>query len=111
MSEILAPTRKNIASEFARVFEGMTDKPLPLDDLLETREMMIADLVGRMPDLHRRFLVSFEKGQPEWDLLSISGIDRLPAVKWRQQNLDKLNTAKRSTLVTRLEEVLFTETT
>lgn len=110
MSEILAPTRKNVAPEFARVFEGMTEKPVPLDDLLKTREAMIAELVGNMPDAHRRFLVSFERGGPEWPLLAVAGAEVLPAVLWRQQNLDKLNSAKRAALVARLEDVLFEKT-
>ena len=107
MSEVLAPTRKDIAAEFTRVFEGMTDAPVALSELLEARETMIASLVGRMPEGHRRFLVSFEKGQPDWPLLALPGVEKLPAVKWRQQNLDKLAPSKRAALVARLEEVLF----
>ncbi len=106
MSEILAPTRRNIAPEFARVFEGMTDKPVTLDDLLTTRETMITELVGQMPDQHRRFLVSFERAEPEWPLLAVPDAKALPAVLWRQQNLDTLKPAKRAALVARLEEVL-----
>jgi hypothetical protein len=67
---------------------------------------MIREIVGRMPTAHRRFLVSFEKGAPDWALLGLSGIENLPAVRWRQQNLDKLAPSKRAALVTRLEEVL-----
>jgi hypothetical protein len=59
-----------------------------------------------MPDDHRKFLVSFERGLPDWSLLALSGITDLPAVRWRQQNLDKLKPAARSDLVARLEEVL-----
>jgi len=106
MSEVLAPTRKDIAKEFERGFVGMADSEVSLDELLATREAMIAELVGRMPMAHRRFLVSFEKGQPDWSLLGLTGIEALPAVRWRQQNLDKLDKTKRAALVARLEEVL-----
>jgi hypothetical protein len=34
-----------------------------------------------MPQAHRRFLVSFESGTPDWTLLAVPKADRLPAVK------------------------------
>src|SRR5437762_3861627 len=57
MAEVLAPARLDIAQEFTRGFEGMTETPVSLDDLLRAREEFIEELVGRMPDEHRRFLV------------------------------------------------------
>ena len=77
----------------------MTTEPVALDDLLEARAALVASIVGKMPDRHRRFLITFEKGAPEWDLLGLPKIDKLPAVQWRQQNLDKItknNAASRS---------------
>lgn len=106
MSEVLAPTRKDIAQEFERGFVGMSDRDVPLNVLLDVREKLIDNLVGHMPQEHRQFLLSFEKGTPEWQLLGLDGVERLPAVRWRQQNLDKLDKKKRSALVVKLEEVL-----
>ena len=40
--------------------------PVALDDLVGTREALIAASMGRMPDAHRRFLLSFEAGAPDW---------------------------------------------
>jgi hypothetical protein len=51
-------------------------------------------------------LVSFERGQPDWDSLGLPNAAEPPAVRWRQQNLDKLPSKKRALLVARLEEVL-----
>jgi predicted nucleotidyltransferase component of viral defense system len=106
MSEVLAPTRKNISEEFVRVFQGMTDEPVTFSELTAAREALINELVGNMPTAHRRFLLSFERGKPDWSLLGLPGAAELPAVKWRQLNLDKLSTHKRAALVARLEEVL-----
>jgi hypothetical protein len=47
-----------------------------------------------------------EKGKPEWDLLGLPNVADLPAVKWRQLNLDKLSSEKRVKLVAELEKVL-----
>ena len=69
----------------------MTQGPVVLDDLVRAREELVADAVGRMPDAHRRFLLSFEKGEPDWALLDVSNVDRLPAVRWRMANLARLD--------------------
>ena len=37
----------------------MTENPVKLDHLLQARENLIEELVGRMPDEHRRLLASF----------------------------------------------------
>jgi predicted nucleotidyltransferase component of viral defense system len=106
MSEVLAPTRKDISDEFLRGFEGMTEEPVSRDELVVARDALIAEIVGKMPQPHRQFLISFECGEPNWALLGIPGAAELPAVKWRQQNLDKLTTEKRAELVKALEKVI-----
>jgi hypothetical protein len=59
-----------------------------------------------MPKSHREFLISFELGEPDWTLLGVPEAANLPAVKWRQQNLNRLSEQKRAALVKRLREVL-----
>jgi predicted nucleotidyltransferase component of viral defense system len=105
MSEILAPTRKDISDEFLRGFDGMTEHPVSREELIAAREALVAEIVGKMPDAHRRFLISFERGEPDWALLGVPGAAELPAVKWRQLNLDKLTKEKRAELVKALEKV------
>lgn len=105
-SEVLAPTRKDFSDEFLRGFEGMTETPVSREELAPALEALIADIVGKMPQEHRKFLVSFERGKPDWSALGIPAAPNLPAVKWRQQNLDKLAPERRAALVTRLAEVL-----
>ena len=105
MHEVLAPTRKDISIEFERGFQGMVDVDVTLDDLVAAREELIASAVHGMPQEHRRFLISFEQGKPDWSMLGIDA-SALPAVRWRQQNLDKLGDQARAALVGRLEEAL-----
>ena len=113
MSEVLAPTRairKDISEEFLRGFEGMTEQPVARDDLDRTR--------GSAHRGHRR---QDAEGTPPISGFVRAGRSRtgtfckawgahvadLPAVRWRQQNLDKLSRAKsRDALVSRLQEVL-----
>jgi predicted nucleotidyltransferase component of viral defense system len=109
MSEVVAPTLKNIEGAYKHGFEGMPREPTSLAELIAARDNLIAAIVGDMPSAHRKFLISFERGEPDWDLLGLPGAKDLPAVRFRQQNLDKLPKDKRAQLVARLEEVLSEE--
>jgi len=106
MSELLAPNRKDITLEYERDFAGMTEAAIPLDQLLAAREELIEAIVGAMPRPHREFLISFERGDADWSVLGIPHIADLPAIRWRQQNLDSLTPQARAELVRRLEDVL-----
>jgi predicted nucleotidyltransferase component of viral defense system len=107
MAEILAPARKPLEEEYARGFIGMTIEPVDLAELEAAREALITAMVAEMPEAHRHFLVGFKKGTPDWDLLGIPGADKLPAVLWKRQNLDRLPDGKRNQLIAALENVLF----
>jgi hypothetical protein len=96
MAEVLAARPKDIGPAFASSFQGMTQKAVTQKELLAARAALIEAVVKRMPARHRKFLLGFEAGEPDWSLLGIAGADKLPAVKWRQQNLDKLTGKKRA---------------
>lgn len=81
MAEVLAPAKFDLSHEFAHGFFGMTEVPINLDALLQTCEESITEMIGRMPDAHRRFLVSFKKGAPDWSLLDVPHAKTLPAVR------------------------------
>jgi predicted nucleotidyltransferase component of viral defense system len=106
MHEVLRPRRKDISEEFLRGFNGMTVNPITIEQLVAARERLIADIVGKMPSAHRKFLVSFEHGAPNWALLGLPAAAELPAVKWRQLNLDTLTPEKRTALVGELQKAL-----
>jgi hypothetical protein len=106
MAELLAPSRLDITQEYGRGFLGMTETPMSLDELVQAREDLVDAVVRSMPGSHRRFLISVKRGLPEWDLLGLPGVDTLPAVRWRLENLAKVNAEKRGRLLARLMEVL-----
>ena len=107
MAEILAPMRKPLAEEYDRGFVGMTREAVDLAELNTAREEIIATMVRDMPEDHRHFLLSFKRGEPNWPLLGIPKAPKLPAVLWKQHNLNRLGADKRETLVDTLEKVLF----
>jgi hypothetical protein len=102
-----APTRKDISNEYLQNFDGMTEEAVSRDELIIAREAVIVSAVEDVPDGHRQFLAGFERCEPDGSLLGIAAATDLPTVKWRQQNLDRIDKDKREKLVWRLEEGLF----
>jgi hypothetical protein len=105
MAEVLGPRLKDIRQEFETGFVGMTQDEVTLQSLYDARAELIAKIVGEMPEPHRRFLLSFKSGEPDWALLGVRGADLLPAVRWKIDNLAKLPGAKRAALLADLERV------
>ncbi|KAB2310969.1 nucleotidyl transferase AbiEii/AbiGii toxin family protein [Betaproteobacteria bacterium SCN2] len=106
MVEVLNPTRHDLTKEFERGFSGMTEQTVSLDDLVLARENLIASIVGGMPDTHRQFLLSFKSGAPDWELLGIPNLEKLPAVRWKMDNLARMDQKKRRELLEKLQKVL-----
>lgn len=106
MHEVLTARPKDISGEYKRSFAGMTEDAVEMEDLLAARKATIEAVVSGMPDEHRRFLVSFEEGAPDWTLLGLENVADLPAVRWRRLNLNKLGADARSKLVENLKRAL-----
>lgn len=105
-AEVLRPTLLDISTESLLGFNGMTEHPVTLEELLQAREHLIATIVGEMPVDHRRFLLSMKRGDPDWNLLNVPNASALPAVRWRLANLDGLPKNKRAALYETLSEIL-----
>lgn len=88
--EVLFPSLRDIRWEFEHNFVGMTAEPVELDALLAAREQMMRELQQGLTDEERRFLLSLVTAEPEWALLDIPHVEKLPGVRWKLQNLDRL---------------------
>jgi predicted nucleotidyltransferase component of viral defense system len=88
--EVLFPELRDIQMDYERNFIGMTSQPTELAELLETRDRMINELHAGLDADERRFLLSLVRAQPEWELLGIPHVSELPAVRWKLQNLVRL---------------------
>ena len=103
---LLDPVLRDISQDFEQNFVGMTTEAVALDTLLEARKTLIANVVGNMPDNHKEFLHSFYGRKPDWKLLDIDGVEDLPAVRWRELNLDKSGEGTCERLLHKLEQVI-----
>ena len=109
LHEILNPNPVDLSEAFEKEFSGMTSFPVELSDIEAVREKLIADIQSRLTGSSADFLRSLQAGTPEFQLISLPKAALLPAVKWKQLNLQKLmknNPAKYEHQTTQLEVLL-----
>lgn len=95
--ELLAPHLQDLASSYDNDFVGMTVEPVPLDTLLDVRLRLVAEIQQRARGEDASvFLLSFFSLEPDWNRLGLkSDIAALPAVRWKQRNLEILRERER----------------
>ena len=103
--EVLFPSLRDIRREFEHNFVGMTAEPVELDVLLAAREQMMRELQQGLTDEERRFLLSLVTAEPEWALLDIPHVEKLPGVRWKLQNLERLRKANARKFAEQSEEL------
>ncbi len=94
INELLDPPRKDIRKVFEKELDGMTSVSVRYEDLTAAREKLISTLQGGLTNTEKRFLISVKEMEPEWALLDIPGLDRLPAIQWKLMNIRKMNKKK-----------------
>lgn len=88
--ESFAPTLIDQRDALANQFTGMTDTSFTYEDFEETRSKLIADVNQLMTNADRRFLISFEQGNPQWEGYEFEYFKDYPSVKWKLLNLQRL---------------------
>ena len=104
---LLSPAARDITHDYERNFLGMIEEDITMKTLLDARTALVDNITSNMSEDHRHFLVSFYRRKPEWSLLGLNGLDQLPAVRWRELNLDRAGEETRADMVHKLEEVLW----
>ena len=90
MHEILNPNLVDIDSSFAHEFNGMSFIPVSLEELLNVRKRLIRDIQSRIDKNIIRFLVDLHDGIPNFNNINKPQAMKLPAVRWKLFNLEKL---------------------
>lgn len=109
INEILNPNFLDQHDAFDRQFSGMTLEPFSYENFEATRIRLIGEIKRSLTDRNKNFLLSFKKGEPEWDLFDAPKLKDMPAVKWKLLNIRKLietNKRKHSELLKALEKEL-----
>ena len=107
--ELVFPHLADHATTFEQQFAGMTDLPFTYETYEETRRKLVVEIHKMLSNKDKKFLISFEQGNPDWDLIPIENLKDLPAVKWKLQNIQKLrndNPEKHAAILRELTERL-----
>jgi len=109
MNEVLGPHLLDQRSAFERQFQGMTDTAFTYEDFEATRENLVNIVNSSLSEKDRSFLLTFKRGNPNWDLFPVAGLKEMPAVQWKLmniQNLKRSNPDKHTELIHKLESLL-----
>jgi predicted nucleotidyltransferase component of viral defense system len=88
--ESFAPRLIDQRAAMDNQFTGMTDIPFTYEEFEDTRTKLINDVKSLMTDADKKFLISFESGQPEWNGYEFEYFKDYPSVQWKLLNLKKL---------------------
>ena len=106
INELIDPVRKDVRRIFENEFQGMTAVPVRFEDLLDAREKLISVLRNDLTGAEKNFLVSIKEMNPQWKLLKLDGIERLPAIQWKLANIRKMSANKRVEALAKLKAKL-----
>lgn len=109
MQEVLQPHLLDQRSAFENQFKGMSGITFTYEDFESTRKRLIETINSSLTETDRTFLLSFKRGNPDWDLYPVTGLKDMPAVQWKLlnlQNLIKSNPGKHKELLSKLETLL-----
>lgn len=88
--ESLAPSFIDQHEAMENQFAGMSNVPFTYADFESTRNRLITDVKTMLTDDDKRFLASFEKGEPDWSAVEYDYFAEYPSVQWKLLNLAKL---------------------
>jgi hypothetical protein len=106
--EELNPNIKDVENLYHSQFMGMPANEVTLQQLTAVQASLPGQVLAALGDRHRQFLLGFKQGNPDWSLLPFSSIQDLPAVRWKQINLGKMESPKRQQAIASLQQ-LFAE--
>ncbi|MBQ3961248.1 MAG: nucleotidyl transferase AbiEii/AbiGii toxin family protein [Muribaculaceae bacterium] len=88
--ESFAPRLIDQREAMENQFSGMTEIPFTYKEFEETRAKLISDVKSLMTEEDKKFLISFEFGQPEWEGYEFEYFKDYPSIQWKLLNLKKL---------------------
>jgi hypothetical protein len=67
-----------------------------LEMLLDVRTRLRADVVQRLTEKHRNFLIGLAVANPDWSLLDCEHAESLSGLRWKLLNLKKFQKSRPS---------------
>lgn len=88
--ESLQPNAIDQTEALENQFQGMSDIPFGYEDYIAERTKLQELVNSGLTDTDRKFLVSFESGNPDWELCDSGDLSGYPSVQWKLLNIAKL---------------------
>lgn len=105
--EMLNPNIHNIESLFINQFQGMTKiDGIGLDNLVQVQKILPQEILKHFTQADKAFIMGFKKGEPDWQLIAHPHAKALPAVRWKQANLQKMESQKYQQAIEKLQTFL-----
>ena len=109
INELLNPNPNlgNFEKIFNKEFSGMTNEiSVTQEELVRVRSHLTQLILKGFTENERKFLISLKTGLPDWSLMSIQGIEKLPAILWKLENIKKIPDSNRKKLIEKLKIIL-----
>lgn len=111
MHELLEPrisdaSQQEFENTFKNEFAGMTTTSVTYEELKDIRVLLLQLLLESFTDNERMFLMHLKSGTPNWSMLPIDGIEYLPGIQWKLQNINKISNDKKNEQLNKLKRVL-----
>lgn len=110
--ESLQPNEIDQMDALEKQFEGMSDIAFSYEDYKQSRLQLVKMVQEGLTMEDRKFLLSFEKGSPEWELCCAGDLSNYPSVQWKLlniRNLQEHNIQKYEQGIKKLNDFLFHE--
>lgn len=106
MEEILSPRWASVDEKYEEEFQGMTDRAISAEELLAAAKDALRTILSTMIREEKRFLCSLYERDPDWSLLDIDGVEKLPALQWKLRNIRNMSAEKRERSLRTLKSIL-----
>ncbi|MCK5096988.1 MAG: hypothetical protein KAR45_02735, partial [Desulfobacteraceae bacterium] len=106
MSELLSPNFQDFRQAYENEFKGLSSIKVSYQELEKIGKELPTLILTKLSRDERKFLLSVKLGSPDFSLLSISGLENFPAIKWKIENILKMESKKRITATEKLKSIL-----
>jgi len=108
INELLNPNIQSIEEVYKKEFSGMiNNEESLLEELMGVQKSLPKMIIDKLTEDEKKFLISFKKGNPDWKLMGLPILKDLPGVKWKRENLLRMDKQKHRDFTNRLEKVLY----
>jgi predicted nucleotidyltransferase component of viral defense system len=100
------PNIQDMRKFFDEAFTGMAIDEVSYEQLIEIRHQLIGLILKSLTTNERQFLLSVKAGNPDWQLMPIAGLNKLPGLGWKTLNIAKMDVEKQKIALDKLKNVL-----